>query len=50
MKDLSYTQYYNLITKAKGNPYLYVSAYKEAKNNLETEQFHRLQEEISGVA
>ncbi|WP_160162389.1 hypothetical protein [Ochrovirga pacifica] len=51
MKKLTYTQYFEIIQKAKQhNPYLYVSTYKEAKKNLIPEQFVLLQEKISAVA
>ncbi len=47
MKNLSYTHYLNLINKIKGNPYLYVSTYKEAKKNLIPNQFTELQHRLS---
>ena len=51
MKKLSYTQYYDLIQKAKkNNPYFYVSIYNEAKRNLIPKQFMLLQEKMTKVA
>lgn len=51
MKNLTYSQYYDLIERTKGyNPYLYVSVYKEAKENLMPEQFKLLQQQIANVA
>lgn len=49
MKNLTYLQYYNLIIKIKGDPYLYVSTYREARENLGKEQFCRLQQQITDV-
>lgn len=51
MKKLTYTQYFELIQKAKrNNPYFYVTTYSEAKRNLIPEQFMLLQEKISKAA
>ncbi|MGY5354805.1 hypothetical protein [Wenyingzhuangia sp. IMCC45467] len=51
MKKLTYSQYFDLILKAKkNNPYLYVSVYNEAKRNLIPKQFRLLQEKILKTA
>ncbi|MDO6738204.1 hypothetical protein [Wenyingzhuangia sp. 2_MG-2023] len=50
MKNLTYSQYSTLLQKVKGNPYLYVSTYTEAKRNLIPEQFNLFQQEINNIA
>ncbi|GGF81120.1 hypothetical protein [Wenyingzhuangia marina] len=51
MKKLTYTQYFELILKAKKhNPYFYVATFNEAKRNLVPEQFMLLQQKISKAA
>ncbi|MGY6650016.1 hypothetical protein [Wenyingzhuangia sp. IMCC45574] len=51
MKKLTYNQYFDLIQKAKDtSPYLYVSTFKDAKENLVPEHFNLLQQRIAKVA
>lgn len=51
MKNLNYTQYYNMILKAKSNnPDLYVTTYSEAKRNLIPKEFELLQQKMTTAA